>query len=503
MTPKKKDLAEPLLTTEPTRSCGERHWAAIFYANVFMACIAFSIVMPSLWLYLESLGSNTTFYALVVSAYSIGEALGSLLFGPLSVSLGVRRTLLLCSVVNFCGATSYAMAYSVYTNVSAWAAPLVVLLGRLLQGTGSGGQQAVEQSYLSVAVSQSQRTEYTGKLSTFACAGFIFGPAFATVVAALPSFRVGPLVFDTFTGLGWFCALLNCLMFWLYTIFEEKTPAKAAATAGDDAAMAPAASARTPLVGVLACIFFFFVHFNGFAVQETITTPLVQQWFGWEEVAANVLFTGAGVLNLVCAVIMSYMCSPRGGVQGAPQRVPDVVLLVASLCMAPIGWFFLVPPSSFSSAWPSMSVAQFLLGFSLVTVAFPFGRGVCLSMVGKLLGDRPQGTWMGITFAVGAIARIAGPFWAVQGYHTFGALVVFGLTGGLYVLSLVCVKLLGDVVRTEEDRPGVRRLPSDERWSSSPMMAARCVTMSPTAAASATPAAGPPVSLRARFSDAL
>ena len=144
MTPKKKDLAEPLLTTEPTRSCGERHWAAIFYANVFMACIAFSIVMPSLWLYLESLGSNTTFYALVVSAYSIGEALGSLLFGPLSVSLGVRRTLLLCSVVNFCGATSYAMAYSVYTNVSAWAAPLAVLLGRLLQGTGSGGQQAVE-----------------------------------------------------------------------------------------------------------------------------------------------------------------------------------------------------------------------------------------------------------------------------------------------------------------------------------------------------------------------
>ena len=407
--------------------------------------------MPSLWLYLDKMGSNHTFYACVVSSYSIGEASGSLFFGFLSNSFGTRRTLLVCCIVSCTGAVSYAMAFFVYTNISAWMAPLFVLLGRLLQGIGSGGQQAVEQSYLSVAVTTAQRTEYTGKLSTFASAGFICGPAFAALVGALPEFRVGSLVFDCFTMQGWSCALMNVLMYVLYTCFEEKAPVHVTAPPGDTPTEQ---HATTPIAGVLACIFFFFVHFNGFAVQETITTPLVQDWFGWTEVAANVLFIGAGLLNLICAIIMSYLCSPQGGVEGARQRVPDHVLLVISLIVAPLGWLCMVPPSSYDREWPSMSVPQFIAGFGLVTVAFPFGRGVCLSMVGKLLGDRPQGTWMGITFAVGAVARIVGPFWAVKGYRALGALVVFGLTAALYGVSLLCVQLVGDTIIAEEKPSG-------------------------------------------------
>ena len=49
----------------------------------------------------------------------------------------------------------------------------------------------------------------------------------------------------------------------------------------------------------------------------------------------------------------------------------------------------------------SMGLPQFGVGFSLVTVCFPFGRGLCLAMVGKLLGNRPQGFWMGLTLALG------------------------------------------------------------------------------------------------------
>ena len=62
------------------------------------------------------------------------------------------------------------------------------------------------------------------------------------------------------------------------------------------------------------------------------------------------------------------------------------------------GWVLMVPPSGWSTspAEPDMSLPQFFAGFALVTVAFPFGRGLCLSMVGKLLGDTPQGTWMGV-----------------------------------------------------------------------------------------------------------
>ena len=43
---------------------------------------------------------------------------------------------------------------------------------------------------------------------------------------------------------------------------------------------------------------------------------------------------------------------------------------------------------------------------------------------------------MGIMLALGAIARIAGPFWAVTGYYAFGALAVFGSTAVLFLISL-------------------------------------------------------------------
>jgi hypothetical protein len=93
-----------------------------------------------------------------------------------------------------------------------------------------------------------------------------------------------------------------------------------------------------------------------------------------------------------------------------------------------------------------MGFGQFGLSFGLVTVAFPFGRGVCLSMVGKLLGERPQGAWMGIMFAVGAIARIVGPFWAVTGYASLGAVSVFASSALLFVVSLVAIRLLWPVL---------------------------------------------------------
>ena len=66
-------------------------------------------------------------------------------------------------------------------------------------------------------------------------------------------------------------------------------------------------------------------------------------------------------------------------------------MLVASFALALLGWLVLVPPDSWVAGGSSMGVGQFLVGFGLVTIAFPFGRGLCLAMVGKLLGDQPQG----------------------------------------------------------------------------------------------------------------
>jgi hypothetical protein len=56
-------------------------------------------------------------------------------------------------------------------------------------------------------------------------------------------------------------------------------------------------------------------------------------------------------------------------------------------------------------------------------------------------------------FALGAVARIAGPFWAVTGYYAFGPFAVFGSTALLFVLSFFGTRALwADLAADEPER---------------------------------------------------
>ena len=56
----------------PQASSAIFSWQMIFYANVFFACASFSLVLPSLWPYLQSIGpdwlATQTFLAWIVAA---------------------------------------------------------------------------------------------------------------------------------------------------------------------------------------------------------------------------------------------------------------------------------------------------------------------------------------------------------------------------------------------------------------------------------------------------
>ena len=80
-----------------------------------------------------------------------------------------------------------------------------------------------------------------------------------------------------------------------------------------------------------------------------------------------------------------------GGEMNGSPRVEDRILLIGGLICAIVGWIMMIPWSQLGGGGGGApSLPQFLTAFTLVTVAFPFGRGICLAMVGKLLGDSPQ-----------------------------------------------------------------------------------------------------------------
>lgn len=175
-------------------------------------------------------------------------------------------------------------------------------------------------------------------------------------------------------------------------------------------------------------------------------SPLVEQYYNWTVTSANLLFLGAGICALFSFVsvrLLSNRCSDRD-------------MMIWSLSMGALGSILLISfPSYPLPAW------RFLLGFFTVSVAFPVGRGTTVALYTKILPREIQGTGQGVILAVGAIARIFGPFFAVYALNVpVGSLFVFGCAAFMFaaclclaviyysVLTVPCKHFLSDRVST-------------------------------------------------------
>jgi MFS transporter, ceroid-lipofuscinosis neuronal protein 7 len=442
-------------------------WKAVLFVSVFLSCVSFSVVMPSLWPYLRSLGSNKRFLAWVVAAYSIGEAIGAVLFGWLSGGRQTRDIMLLATVVGLIGSALYIAAESFPDSA---AGPGLVLAGRSLQGMWTGGSQAVQQSHLAKTLPIDELTSSTVLLNSFACLGFIFGPAIALLAAVIPPFTVAGLPFLRFselTAAGYVVLVSSFVIIFLFAFSFEgndqehhhlayhddspvrsvRLPEQAPLLVSPDygamkssgrhadsdcgSALKDEANATSSLcsshsstvvLALVSCNFAFFTHFYGFAIQETITTPLVQNYYNWTVFQANLLFTGAGVAAL----------GAFGALALLSNVLEDRLLATWSLGIGALGFAMLVSTPEFP-----LGYMRFLAGFLVISVAFPLGRATVIALYTKILPHAWQGAGQGVILAVGALARILGPFWAVRAFdNIFGDVIVFGATAALFLVTL-------------------------------------------------------------------
>ena len=126
-------------------------WLIPFFVNIFLGCVSFSIVQPSLVGYLNQIGAPLSYLPWVVSSYSIGEMLGSIAIGSFYeyavksfkvLGRGPRYSLLICALFGIVGSAFYAFAgWIEETDIARY----FILIGRILQGISTGGRQAVEQ----------------------------------------------------------------------------------------------------------------------------------------------------------------------------------------------------------------------------------------------------------------------------------------------------------------------------------------------------------------------
>ena len=73
---------------------------------------------------------------------------------------------------------------------------------------------------------------------------------------------------------------------------------------------------------------------------------------------------------------------------------------------------------------PRVQLAQYIIASIVITIGFTIGNVICYSIFSKKLGDRPQGTMMGIFTSAGSLARAFGPITVGFLYERWGPRVM-------------------------------------------------------------------------------
>jgi MFS family permease len=174
------------------------------------------------------------------------------------------------------------------------------------------------------------------------------------------------------------------------------------------------------------------IFFNVLAVQETVTTPLVcdhderfTESFDWSVTGSYVMYAGSGLFTIVAFILMHLTSG----------KIDDRVFCVIGLIIGIVGFVLMIDFEERVIWYPA-----FFVGYALISMSFPIGRIVTLSMLSKIIGPAKAGGYMGWYLCIGAIARCVGPYWAVNAL-LISVRVCFGSTTIFMVISMIILWL--------------------------------------------------------------
>jgi ceroid-lipofuscinosis MFS transporter 7 len=405
----------------PRRSWRSQYkFLPLFYLNVFFSCTSFSIVLPSLWPYIHKHGGSDEFLAVVLFVYSLGEILGSLVFGYIYNSCSAKFTFTTCLSTGLIGSFMYLSA----DYFGGDAGLLLIFTGRFLQGMWTGGQQTAEASYISEVVTPKYKLFALTDIGAIAVFGFVIGPVLDFLMSYVSVNLTDSLRFDQYTGPGYFMTVVNLVMICVFTFRFDEVRREARHSLIENSISDPVPPSR---LGVAACMLISLVAFSGFAVQETITTPLVTDTeqvytdsFDWSVQQACLLYASSSVASVFAFILINQFSG----------KYDDRKILYYSLALGLVGWLFFVD-------WVPRQInhEMFLVGYTMVGVAFPISRVVVVNVLSHIIGPNPAGEYMGWILATGGISRCIGPFLAIYSLQ-FSPRLCFGSTAFLFLLSM-------------------------------------------------------------------
>ncbi|XP_040822960.1 major facilitator superfamily domain-containing protein 8 isoform X6 [Ochotona curzoniae] len=413
--------ADVIETEEHYRS----RWRSIrvLYLTMFLSSVGFSIVIMSIWPYLQKIDqtADASFLGWVIASFSLGQMVASPIFGLWSNHRPRKEPL----IVSICISVAANCLYA-YVHIPASHNKYYMLVARGLVGFGAGNV-AVVRSYIAGATSLQERTSSMANTSTCQALGFILGPAHTD---------------------------------------EMQFP-----------------QGSIDQVAVVATNVLFFVVLFIFALFETILTPLTMDMYAWTQEQAvfydGIILAALGVeavLVFMGVKILSKKIGERAVLLGGL-----IVVLVGFFILLPWGnqfpniqWEDLhnnsIPNTTFGEiiiglwkspredhsegptgcpieqAWclytPVIHLAQFLVSALLIGIGYPACNVMSYTLYSKILGPKPQGVYMGWLTASGSAARILGPVFISHVYSYWGPRWAFSLVCGIVLLTITLLAVV-------------------------------------------------------------
>ena len=312
-------LRYPITTEERHYLFKKNVW--VIFAMTFASAVEGTIVIPSLWLYVDSLGGSVSFYGSIIAAFWLTRVPSLLLFGLWVDRAPFSRVLSAGLLLGVAGAVLYATAP---LAVGAFGRPwglAWLMASRVLIGAGSGISVA-SQTYFATETPMNLRTQYMGYNQMFQRLVTPSGPALNLAFVFLPQINLLPGVhtpagsplFSKFTYVGWFLCFVNlALLLYLRCCFVEPPRPGVGVIPGF---VKPRPTVRWVLQHVKrtrAWVSYVLSTQNNFSNQAvTWAAPLISAHnFGWGQLY-NSLFTAATALFAVAGALSTSRLSRNG-----------------------------------------------------------------------------------------------------------------------------------------------------------------------------------------------
>jgi DHA1 family tetracycline resistance protein-like MFS transporter len=160
---------------------------------VFVDILGFTIMIPLLPFYAESLGATPFVVGMLSSIYGLCSLISGPILGDLSDRYGRRKILLLSQIGTCIGFIILALSRILW----------VVFLSRIIDGI-TAGNLTVAQAYISDVTKPQERTRAMGMIGASFGLGFILGPAISGILVqfghAAPIWASAALSFISIIG---------------------------------------------------------------------------------------------------------------------------------------------------------------------------------------------------------------------------------------------------------------------------------------------------------------